>query len=129
MKRKNLRRGLRAVFAAVHGDQDGHGNERQLPEAVVDHQVERDEDAEHRGLLNEKERVEDLAAFLDRVPTGQHANGGEQSDEDNQPQAEAVDADVIGDGGTVNPGPVDLELKSVLVERRNGRADEESAQS
>ena len=63
-KEEKLERGLRAVLAAVHGDQDRHGHQRQLPEAVVEHQVERDEDAEHRRLLNEKERVEDLAPLL-----------------------------------------------------------------
>ncbi len=63
VKRKNFVAAFWTVLAAVHRDQDGHGNERQFPEAVVEHQVERDEDAIHRGLLNEEERIEDLAAF------------------------------------------------------------------
>ena len=88
-----------AVFAAVHGDEDGHGNQREFPEAVVEHQVERDEDAEHGGLLDQEERVEDLAALFDGVPTGEHADGREQADEDDEPEAEAVDADVVEDGG------------------------------
>src|SRR3569623_463008 len=33
-----------AVLAAVHGNEDGHGDEREFPEAVVDHEVKRDED-------------------------------------------------------------------------------------
>ena len=90
--------GFGAVFAAVHGDEDGHGHERKFPEAVVEHQVERDEDAEHGGLLDEEERVEDLAAFVDGVPTGDDADGSEQTDENDEPEAEAVDADVVGDG-------------------------------
>ena len=95
VKRKNFDCGFWSVLAAVHRDQDGHGNEGQLPEAVVDHQVKRDEDAEHRRLLHEEERIEDLAALLDRVPTGQHTNGRKQPDENDQPEAEAIDADVV----------------------------------
>jgi predicted phosphodiesterase len=63
-KQEELEGGFGSVFAAVHGDEDGHGDERQFPEAVVEHQVERDEDAEHGGLLDEKEREEDFAALL-----------------------------------------------------------------
>ena len=120
---EELECGLRAVLAAVHGDQDRHGNQRQFPEAVVEHQVERDEDADHRGLLHQEERVEDLAAFLDGVPTGQHADRREQADENHEPQAQTVDADVIGDGGILNPGRVDLKLKAGLAQRRSARAD------
>ena len=104
VKRKNLSRGLWAILAAVHGDEDRHGHQRQLPEAVVEHQVERDEDAEHGGLLDEKERVEDFAARLDRVPTGEDADGREQADENDEPEAQAVDADVVVDGGVLDPG-------------------------
>ena len=116
-------RGFGAFLAAVHGDEDGHGHQRQLPEAVVEHQVERDEDAEHRGLLDEEERVEDLAALIDGVPTGDDADGREQADENYEPEAEAVDADVVVDGGILDPGLVDFELKSGLAADRSARAD------
>ena len=112
---EELERGVGAVFAAVHGDEDGHGDERELPEAVVEHQVERDEDAEHGGLLDEEERVEDLAASLDGVPTGDDADGREQADEDDEPEAEAVDADVVEDGGVFDPGNVVLKLEAGLA--------------
>ena len=115
VKRKNLSAALGAVFAAVHGDENGHGNERKLPEAVVEHEVERDEDAEHGGLLDEEERVEDLAAGLDGVPTGDDADGREQADEDDEPEAEAIDADVVEDGGILDPGKVDFELEAGLA--------------
>ena len=112
---EELERGAGAVLAAVHGDEDGHGHERELPEAVVEHQVERDEDAEHGGLLDEEERIEDLAARLDRVPTGEHADGREQAGEDDEPEAEAIDADVVEDGGALDPGDVALELEAGLA--------------
>ena len=112
---EEFERGARALFAAVHGDENGHGNERKLPEAVVEHEVERDEDAEHGGLLDEEERVEDLAAGLDRVPTGDDADGREQADEDNEPEAEPIDADVVEDGGIFDPGNVDFKLEAGLA--------------
>ena len=36
-----------------------HRDERELPEGVVEEEVERDEDAEHRDLLEQEEGVED----------------------------------------------------------------------
>ena len=112
---EELERGLGAVFAAIHGDEDGHGDERKLPEAVVEHEVERDEDAEHGGLLDEEERVENFAAGLDRVPTGDDADGREQADENDEPEAEAVDADVVEDGGILDPGNIALKLEAGLA--------------
>ncbi len=112
---EELERGARAVFAAIHGDEDGHGDERELPEAVVEHEVERDKDAEHGGLLDEEERVVNLAAGLDGAPTGDDADGREQADENDEPEAEAVDSDVVEDGGAFDPGNVALELEAGLA--------------
>ncbi len=112
---EEFERSGRAVFAAVHGDEYGHGDERELPEAVVEHEVERDEDAEHCGLLDEKKRVVDFAAGLDSVPTGDNTDGREQADENDEPKAEAVDADVVEDGGILDPGNVALELEAGLA--------------
>src|SRR5262249_25117927 len=101
-----------SVFAAVHGDEDGHGDEGKLPEAVVDHEVQRDEDAVHGSLLEEEHRVEDFFATLDCVPTGEYADWAEESDEDYEQESETIDADVIGDGGVLDPGLVYSELKA-----------------
>ena len=47
--------GAAAVLRSAKGrDQDGHGNEGKLPEGVVEEQIERDEDAQHGHLLQEK---------------------------------------------------------------------------
>ena len=68
--------GAAAVFGAAEGgDEDGHGDERELPEGVVEEEVERDEDAEHGDLLEQEEDVEGLAAGamafqLARTPSG-----------------------------------------------------------
>ena len=112
---EKFERGARTIFAAVHGDEDGHGNERELPEAVVEHEVERDKDADHSGLLDEEERVEDFAAGLDGLPAGDDADGCEQANENDEPEAEAVDADVVEDRGAFDPGNVLLKLESGLA--------------
>jgi len=52
---------------------------------------------------------------VDRVPTGDDADGCEKAHQHDQPEAEAVDADVIADGGTFNPGNVDFKLEASLT--------------
>ncbi len=85
VKRKNLMAAFGTVLAAVHGNENRHGDKRKFPEPVVDHQVQGDEDAEHGRLLNKEEQVENFAPFLDRVPTGQNADGCEQANQHHQP--------------------------------------------
>ncbi len=126
---EELERGPGSVLAAVHGDQNGHGHQRQLPEAVVEHQVQRDEDAEHGGLLHQEERVEDLAPLLDGVPTGDDADGSQQPDEHHQPEAQPVHAHVVKDGGILNPRAVDFELEAVLAEDEVRRQMQREAES
>ena len=101
--------------AAVHGNEDGHGDERELPEAVVEHEVEGDEDADHGRLLDQEERVEGLAAVADGVPTGQDTDGAEKAGEDDEPEGEAVHTDVVVDGGAGEPEEVRLKLEAGLT--------------
>ncbi len=110
---EELERSFGAVLAAVHGDENCHRHQREFPETVVEHQVERDEDAEHRRLLHEEERVEDLAALPDRVPACQHADRRKQANENHKPEAQAVNAYVIEDRGIADPLAVDLELEAI----------------
>ncbi len=108
--------GAAAVGGAAEGrDENGHRDERELPEGVVEEEVERDEDADHGDLLEEEEDVEELGAGLDGgdVPGGEDAEGGEEAGEDDEPEGEAVDAEVVADGGVGDPGSVLFELESV----------------
>ncbi len=57
-----------AAIAAEHGDQDRHGHQRHLPEGVVEEQIERDKDADHRRLLQQEEEVKLLGAVSDGLP-------------------------------------------------------------
>ena len=108
--------GAAAVFGAAEGgDEDGHGDERELPEGVVEEEVEGKEDAEHGDLLEQEEDVEGLGAGADGfdAPGGEDAEGREEAGEDDEPQGEAVDAEVVADGGGGDPGDVLLELEGV----------------
>ena len=86
------------------------GTSGELPEGVVEEEVERDEDAEHGDLLEQEEDVEELLALGDGVPGDEDAERGEESGEDDEPHGEAVDAEVVADGGGVDPGDVLIEL-------------------
>ena len=92
--------GAAAVDGAPEGgDEQRHRDERELPEGVVEEEVERDEDAEHRDLLEQEEGVEELLAVGDGVPGDEDAERGEEAGEDDEPHREAVDAEVVADGG------------------------------
>ena len=104
--------GAAAVFGASEGrDEDRHRDERELPEGVIEEEVERAEDAEHGDLLEKEEDVEGLLAGADGVPAGEDAEGGEEAGEDDEPHGEAVDAEVVGDVGIGDPGVDLLELE------------------
>ena len=91
------------------------GTSDELPEGVVDHQVKREEDTEHCGLLQQKERVELFDARVDGAPGGEHADGCEEAGEDDEPHGEAIDAEVIADGRRDDPEAIDFELKAAVV--------------
>ena len=107
-------RGFGSVFAAVHGDQDSHRHKRKFPEAVVEHEIERYENAHHCRLLNEKQRIKNLTTFLDRIPTDDNADGRKQADKNYEPDTETIDTDVIVDGWVFNPGNIDFKLEARL---------------
>jgi len=115
-EQEKFERGPGPILAAVHCDQDRHRNQRQLPKAVVEHQVQRNEHAEHGRLLNEEERKEDLASLLDCVPARYHAHRRQQPGQHHQPQAQPVHAHVVKDGRILNPGSIDCKFKSALAQ-------------
>ena len=67
--KEELNGGAAAVLGAAEGaDHQRHGNERKLPEAVVEEEIEGHEDAEHGDLLEEKEGEEEAGAGANGVP-------------------------------------------------------------
>ncbi len=103
--------------AAEGGDQQHHRDEGELPEGVVEEEVERDEDAEHRNLLEQEEDVEELLALRDGVPGDEYAERSEEASEYHEPHGKAIDAEVVADGRGVDPREIVFELESA---RRGG---------
>jgi len=73
-------------------------------------------------LLNEEERVVDLAALFDGIPAGEYADWCEKAGEDDEPEAEAIDADMVEDALVagirieINPQTIEFELVARLAE-------------
>ena len=55
------------------------GTSVSLPEGVVEEDIERDKDADHRGLLEQEEEVKLLGAMVDGVPGSEHAERCEKA--------------------------------------------------
>ena len=64
---KNLIGGVQPVAAAPDPDEEVHRDEQQLPEAVEQEEVEREEHAQHAGLEREQQRVEAALLLVDLV--------------------------------------------------------------
>ena len=84
--------GLAAIGAAPDADDEEHGDEGEFKEEVEDEEVFGGEDAEHSGVEDEHPGVELGLAFLDVVVAGEDGDGGEEGGEDDEPEADGVDA-------------------------------------
>src|ERR1035438_9673765 len=98
----------------VHADDQRHGNQRGFPEEIEEEQVERNEDADHRGLEHRHKDEKFLHPVADGVPRDEHAHRHQEGGQDDQPHGDAIDAKVIVDVGVGNPGDVLLELEPAL---------------
>ncbi len=88
----------------VHRDQHG------FPEDVEKEEVERHEDADHPRLQQEHGDGEFLPARLDGVPGREQGQRHEEGREQDQEEADAVDAEMVGDAERGHPGAVLDEL-------------------
>src|SRR6185436_18624375 len=84
-------------------DQEVHRDEHRVPEDVEEEQVERDEDAEHRRLEGEQEEREQLDVLVDRLPRGEQRQRRQHPRQHDQEEADAVDAEVVGDAELRQP--------------------------
>ena len=71
--------GVDALVVAPDPDEEVHRDEHRVPEDVEQEQVERDEDADHRGLESEDEDRELLHLLLDRFPRRQQRDRRQES--------------------------------------------------
>jgi hypothetical protein len=108
-----------------------HRHEHHFPEDVEQQEVERDEYADHAGLLKQQHGVVLLDAILDGVPTGEHRDESGQGGEHHQQHADAVDAEVVVDAERGDPFVLLDELKpavGLVPIERQGNGDEEARQ-
>ena len=82
---------------APDADQEVHRHERDFPEDVEQEEVDGDEDADEAEFQKDQQRKIFFHAMLDVLPGDDDADGGQESREQDQPQAESVDPNVVVD--------------------------------
>ena len=113
-----LDRGVDAPLVAPDADEEIHRHEHRVPEDVEEEEVERDEDAHHRALEQQHEDAERLGLLVDRLPRAEQRERRQEACQNEQQQADAVDADEVLDAERRDPGvPLDeLEVAGRRVE-------------
>jgi len=108
---EELERRLDAVRASPDPDHHVHRDEHQLPEDVEEEEVHRDERAHHRALEQEQREAPVLQPRLERperrVRRDRHDDAGEQQ----QPERDPVDRDVIANAELRHPRDVLVEVE------------------
>lgn len=108
--RKNLGACRRPVAAAVDGDQEVHGDERELETRVEEDQVAGEEDADHGRLDGHEPPVILLLAAGDRGKRAVHAQRHEQRGEQDEQHGHRIDAHVERDAPLRQPRDADVEV-------------------
>src|SRR6185436_3637666 len=98
-----LDRRVDAPLVAPDADQEIHRHQHGVPEHVEQKEVERHEDAHHRAFEQQHEDAERPGLLVHRSPRAQERQRGEEPGEDEQQQADAVDADEVVDAERRNP--------------------------
>ena len=113
-------------------DQQVHGNQHHFPENVKKEKVKGDENPDHARLQEEEADHELLDLVLDILPAGEDRDDGEKSREENQEEADAVDAQEIEDPVFRNPGDPFHELHGRRIQpelEEEGEGEEEFQES
>lgn len=109
--------GIVTIRPTPDKDHDCHGDESGFEKSVEKDEVEAGEDADHGGFEQEHHGEVNAGAFIDieAVDIGEQ---GKEGGEEDQPDADAIDAEFEGDspGGDPFIGFGKLELESVGVE-------------
>jgi hypothetical protein len=95
---EELQRRVEPVLAAPDADQEVERHEAHLPEEVEEHEIERDEHAQHPGLHHEQPDQELLHALVHVAVGAEHDQRHQQHGQRDQQQRNAVDPDVEADG-------------------------------
>ena len=107
-----FQRGVNAAAVAPDANQEVHRDQHHFPEQKEQEQVERNKDADHSCFEHQQRNKKALRAPVDRFPGGQHRDGREERGEQDQKQADAVDAKVVVNRRLGNPGVKFLPLEA-----------------
>ena len=91
---------------APDADEEVHGDEHHLPEDIEEDEVQSDQRADHPRLEEEKGDHVFLHPEGDRLPGAQDAEDGQEGGQQDQEQADPVDAQFIADPVGLNPPPI-----------------------
>ena len=99
------------VRSAPDRDEQVHGHEHGFPEEVEEHEVQGREDADAGRGHEQQDDVELLDAPGDVVPGAEHAQRQEGHGQQDHEQADAVDAEMVGQPPLRHPGCLLHELE------------------
>src|SRR6185437_10615414 len=86
---------VNAALVTPDSDQEIHRDQRYFPEHIKEEKIEGTEDAHESKFEQQEKREELFHAAVDAAPRDENANGRKKRGENDQPQAEAVERDVI----------------------------------
>jgi len=101
-----LDRGVDPVFMPPYADEEEHGDELDLPEEIEEEKVIGQEDAQDPGLHEHQEKVESAHAGGDLFPGYQDAEHGEKGGQQDQHQADPVQAKGVTNAEALDPGQI-----------------------
>ena len=112
-------------------DQEIHRDQHHFPEQEEQEQVQRNEHADHSGFQNQQRDEKAFHALVNRFPGSEDRNRREQRGQQDQKQAEPVDAQVVVNRRLRNPGAKFIQLiagcvriKAANQQQRNGEFDD-----
>ena len=94
---------INTVFAAPDTDDQIHRDQHRFKEDVEQHQIQRQEHAEHHGLQQHERHHIFAHTLLDRLPARQNTDRRQQRGEKDKENGNPVDAHLVGDVETGQP--------------------------
>ena len=105
---KNFDGGVDAALVPPHPDEEIHRDEHHFPEEVEEEQIERQKDADDAGEHPQQLEMEEADPILDLRPRGDHRHEAQEPGEQDEQQAEAVEAEMEPDAERIDPPDVDI---------------------
>src|SRR6266849_4455622 len=102
--------GVYAALVPPNADQQRHGNQHHFPEKEEEEKVEREKHADNADFQHQQHHKKLFDAVLDALPRRQNRNRSQERRQDDEEQADSINAQVIIDRRLVDPLQVFLEM-------------------